>query len=102
MPDRNIYDDEPIGSDYEEVTVSTSAVGLNPDKAKLAVSATIQIITNAVRLRLDGTAPTVTVGLYYAANAEVTVKGRANLLNLRAIRDTGASGDATLRVHYYR
>jgi hypothetical protein len=101
MPDRNIYDDEPIGSDYEEVTVSTAAVGLNPDKATLAISATIQVITNPIRLRLDGTAPTATVGLYYAAT-EISVKGRANLLNLRAIRDTSASGSAVLRVHYYR
>lgn len=99
MPERNIYDDEPIGSDYEQITVSTSAVGLNPDKARLAVSATLQVVTNAIRLRFDGVAPTSSVGLYYAANAEIVVKGRANLLNLLAIRD---SGDATLRVHYYK
>ncbi len=102
MPDRMIYGNEPIGLDYEEITVSTVAVRLTAAKAELAISAIIQVVSQAVRVRYDGTAPTATAGLYYASGAELAVKGRANLLAARFIRDTGASGDATLRVHYFK
>ena len=91
--------------DYEEITVSSTAVGctstkVQPTGARKRRGAWIVIKTAAINYRMDPDAASVTTstGIPVAANGDFTVDGHNNLSQLRMIAQ---SGDATALVHYY-
>lgn len=97
--------------DYEEITVSTTAVGLTAAKvAKLnpalsksgAPKAFAWVFTEGanIRFRIDSTSPTATVGAMLYTGKQLRIDDYYDALNLRMIRDTAATGDATVRVIY--
>jgi len=94
----------------ESVTVSTSAVGLTaasyaPAGQQAARQAFITVESDEIRYWLDGTAPTSTVGHFASTTPpenRIVLNSLSDITNFRAILDTGAGGDATLRVSYFR
>lgn len=62
----------------------------------LADAAVIVAHTNPVCVTWDGTAPTVTTGILIATGTSVTIRGNANIQNVKMIRQGGA--DATVSV----
>lgn len=86
---------------FESLTVSTSSVGFtagtvgsNRNKALVTVE------TAAVRFRLDGTAPTASVGLVLEDGDALILDSQPQLQNVRFIRRDGV--DATLRCAFGR
>lgn len=96
--------------DYEEITVSTDAIGLtaakvekmNPKNSRDSahVLVTILVETANIRFRIDGTNPTATVGDMLYAGSRYYLDDYFDAVNFKAIRDTAATVDATLRVRY--
>jgi hypothetical protein len=97
--------------DYENITVSSSVVGLSaakiqPASGKAALAAYISIDSAYIRWRSDGGDPAAGSSGHVAYDGSVApymsiwLTGTENLKNFRAIRDTGT--DAMLRVTYYR
>lgn len=97
--------------DYETITVGTSAVGLTASKInKLSPTAstkgaikTLVIISVEganIRYRIDGIAPTSTVGDLVYAGDRITFDDYYDAYNFKAIRDSAAATDATLQVQY--
>lgn len=94
-------------ADYEELTISTAALGLTaakinpggtfPDKRKGVI---IVVTAQPINFRIDGTDPTSTVGIPAAAGDIIKLFGEQTLKQFKAIR-SGAS-DATLRVTYFK
>ena len=84
----------PVG--YEEITVSSTAVGFTDDEYGAAKTALVQVDGAPIRVREDGTAPTATVGREYYPGDAFYVRG--DLSYFKAIRLSAA--DATLRVTY--
>ena len=90
---------------FESLTVSTTALpftvatytpastGIRP------IEATVTIATANVRIRLDGAAPTSTVGHLYLAGQSFVVCAPTIPL-FRTIRDTGSAVDAVLTISY--
>jgi hypothetical protein len=94
----------PVPFAKEEITVSTTAVGLTaatykPTGSGAAVMAFITIDTDTLRFWLDGSIPTSTVG-HAAANPSSLVLCEASLPRALFIRSGAA--DAKLRVTYFR
>lgn len=91
----------PIG--FEQMTVSSVALPLTATTYNrdgiVADLAVITVETDAVRYRVDGAAPTASVGHQIAANGNVTVYGINNIRRIQLIRVTT---DATVFVTYYR
>ena len=91
----------PLG--YEQITVSTTAVSLTQSQyaraAGVAVAAFAQVASNGISVRDDGTAPTASVGLPFAAADKFWIC-RSSIGTFQAIRSGGADG--TLNVIYYR
>jgi len=83
---------------YRQQTVSTTAVALTsiPPAATYAL---IQVEAQAIRTRDDGTVPTSSVGMPYAAVSFIELSSRRMINQFRAIRSGGA--DATLNISYY-
>jgi hypothetical protein len=91
---------EPVAG--EQFTVTNSAVGFN--SAILAQTsftkvseALVVVNTNAVRIRVDGTAPTTTVGMKLSAGMSIVIY-LASLKKFSMIRDGAA--DAEVFVTY--
>lgn len=87
--------------DYEEIVVSTAAVGLTANKVRgnpPRRAAEVQVTGAGIAYRKDGTDPTSTVGDLVADTGRVTLANPNEMSNFKAIR-TGGS-DALLRVHY--
>lgn len=82
---------------FESVTVSTTAIALNPPTTDWVDYTIISVETNGVRWRDDGTDPTAAVGHPEAAAARLYYEGDPK--KIKFIRSGGA--DATLRVSYY-
>lgn len=92
---------------YEEVTVSTAAIGLTaltlnpggtyPDKIKGAL---IVVSAQPINFRIDGTDPTSAIGIPLVAGDILKIFGAQTLKQFKAIR-SGAS-DAVLRVTYFK
>ncbi len=83
--------------DFESLTISSTAVSItatvidqHPDDALITVEAA------SVRFRIDGTAPTATVGHILGPGDVLKLRGMGELGNFQAIRRDGS--DATLRV----
>lgn len=84
----------------EVVTVSGTAVALTAATYLHAVYAYIEVQANTIRWRADGTTPTSTVGFKATDGTGIELTSYQEIVNFRAISDGGASGDATLQVHY--
>lgn len=84
-------------TDYEDVTVSTAAVGLTAAKVAASRTAFITCEGGAVRYRLDGTAPTASVGHVLNVGGTLTLSG-TDIKQVSFIRRD--SVDGTLRVSY--
>lgn len=85
----------PIASGYQKLAVSSTAVALTaPSGARMAL---VQVKTNAVSYRDDGTAPTASEGVTVAADQTFVVCTNA----VTAIRFIRVTSDAELRVLYY-
>jgi len=93
-------------SDYEELTITnSSAVGftsskLEPtggDKAREAYCR-LEPDTGPIRIRLDGTDPTASVGMIVQSGEAITIRGMGNLKRFRAIATSATDGK--LSVHY--
>lgn len=99
-----------VAYEYEDITVSTSAVGftaakIQPSGAPVGAGLVdISVETDNVRLRLDGGVPTSTVGHEFLASSTTqstaSVCGEQNIRLLLMIRS--GSVDAAVRVTYYR
>lgn len=89
----------------ENKTVSTAAVSLSGVTGKRPRHVLIYVGSAPIRWRADGTDPTSTTGMYVAAGAYLDWTGvddySGMISKLRLIRDTSASGDATLAVSYF-
>lgn len=84
----------------EVVTVSGTAVALTASTYLHAVYAYIEVQANTIRWLADGTTPTSTVGFKAIDGTGIELTSYQEIVNFRAISDGGASGDATLQVHY--
>lgn len=90
------YTAEHIPKGYQQLTVSTTAVGLTvPPGASRAV---IKVIAQPVRYRDDGVDPTTSLGYPKVANDEFVLSG-SSMKNVKFIRDDAS--DATLEILYY-
>jgi hypothetical protein len=85
---------------FEQITVSTSAlsptVATVTGRAKMAV---FLVVSEPLRWRSDGTAPTASAGFPIKADGHVVVVGHSNIINSSFIRSGGT--DATLECIYY-
>lgn len=84
------------GISSESVSVSSTAVGLNPPVG--ANSALIQVHSNTVRAAI-GTDPTSTLGLAFLATDFFYLYGVKNLRSVKFIRE---SADATVTAQYFK
>tara|TARA_B100000519_G_C13846699_1_gene252239 strand:- start:73 stop:375 length:303 start_codon:yes stop_codon:yes gene_type:complete len=81
---------------HQKLTVAASAVGLTvPTDVNYAI---MSVETGAMRVRVDGTNPTATVGFLVSAGQELKVFGEDQLNNLKMIRDDTDS--AVLNIQY--
>lgn len=91
-------------ANFESITVSDTASGLTktyfipPDGYNNKALITCEGAN--IRFRLDGTAPTTTVGHILNNGDSLEVKGKDLLNQFKAIRDDATN--ATLRVTYYQ
>ncbi len=92
-----IYTLERKPKGFRTLAVSTTAVAL-PTIPSNATRAIINVATDAIRWRDDGTAPTASVGMPVAANASIELLSRESILAFKAIRVTT---DASLNIAYY-
>ena len=92
--------------DYEDITVSTASIGLTSSKYDIdSVRPSVQRVmcyndAQPIRFRLDGTAPTSSVGHQMNDKDIIILEGYDNIEDFRAIRQGGT--DSTLRCHYFR
>jgi len=85
---------------FEQVTAAGASVGLTAATLANAKMATVNVEGAQVRFRIDGTAPTATVGALLNDGDELIVWGSMDINAIRFIRAGGVS--ATLNVHYAR
>ena len=83
---------------FESITVSTTALTLTENLAENFSEAMITVEAQAIRFRLDGQAPTATVGHEVIVGGLVVLSGFWEMDKFQAIRRDGA--DATIRVSY--
>ena len=89
---------------WEVLTVSTSSVGFtNANDGKHMM---LRVVGGPVRWRADGTAPTSTVGMLAENNLRLEFMdggdhARGIVKNIRFIRDSSASADATIEVAFF-
>lgn len=87
---------------HEAVTVSTAAVAITASvtsggATKRGHRVLVTVEDQPVRFRYDGSDPTSTTGHKAAANDQLEFISYDDINRLRFIRDTTATGDATLR-----
>ncbi|MEE9149976.1 MAG: hypothetical protein V3U27_21570 [Candidatus Tectomicrobia bacterium] len=83
--------------DFESLTISSSAVSITATIIdQHHDDALITVETAAVRFRIDGTAPTATVGHVLEVGDILELRGVGEIGKFQAIRRDGS--DATLRV----
>src|SRR5436309_15077995 len=85
---------------FEQVTVAGASIGFTAATLANAKMATVNVEGAQIRYRIDGTAPTATVGAILEAGDELIVWGSMDIGAIRFIRTGGIS--ATLNVHYAR
>jgi hypothetical protein len=83
--------------DFESLTISTAAVSITAAIIdQHHDDALVTVETAAVRFRIDGTAPTATVGHALEVGDVLELRGMGEIGKFQAIRRDGT--DATLRV----
>jgi hypothetical protein len=101
-----ILDKDSKVGDFETMTISTVSKGFTTTKllptsgtfeGKRCQEAILQVISNPVNIRLDGTDPTGSVGFTLNPTQVLILKRPFDISNFRAIR-TGS--DATLNIIY--
>ena len=94
------------GFTHESITVSSSSVGLTEatyspgTQVPPTRGAIITVEDQNIRFRIDGTAPTSSVGHLAKNDDTITLGSIDDVTNFRAIRQSGV--DATIRVSYKR
>lgn len=78
---------------YEQITPTTVSALSPPPGARVAI---IQVLTQNVRWRDDGTDPTIAIGMQLAANRDMLYTG-----DLAAIRFLQETATAEINVAYY-
>ena len=97
---------------FQNLTVSTASVGLTmPTASARPRGALIYVASQPIRWRADGTDPTATVGMFVASGGYIEWLAPESpdlgpdyygiLSRVEFIRDTTATGDATLDVAYF-
>lgn len=111
MAIRHIHPPAATTIDFEALAVSTTAVGLTATEYQKSVStgdskdrvtanrAVITVEAQSLRYRLDGTAPTSTVGHLATAGDVIELNGIHQIVNFLAIRSSGT--DSAIHVTYY-
>lgn len=106
MSSTYITDATPVGG-FETITVSSSSIGFTAatiktfregGTARRAVRALLTVEGDKIRFRMDGSAPTSTVGHILEVGDNFVVEGDQNIENFRMIR---ATTDATVQVSYW-
>ena len=85
-------------SAFENLTVSTTGLALTAATYGQADYAHVYVDVADVRLRLDATVPTASVGIPLTVGDEVLLESRDEVVRARFIRDGGT--DAILQVSY--
>lgn len=94
--------------DFDTITVSSTAIGLTSTKYNTTSQAMplregqyiiITVETNSIRYRIDGPAPTSSVGHILTAGSSLILLGSTPIKNFKAI---AVSGDGTMMVTYLR
>jgi|TARA_R100001510_G_scaffold56714_2_gene62860 hypothetical protein len=81
---------------HQKLTVAGTAAGLTvPQDCNYAI---MSVETGAMRVRVDGTSPTASIGFLVSAGQELKVFGSDQLNNLKMIRVT--SDSAVLNIQY--
>lgn len=93
-----------IAYDFEQITVSSTAIGFTATKSapaglNPADAVFITVETNAIRVRDDGTNPTAAVGQPLVVNQTGWVCGPGAIAKTKFIRQ---SADATVDATFYR
>ena len=95
-----ILDDTLIPVGYQQISAPSSATGLTMIPAAegrgVANFCLIQVLTQAVRWRDDGTDPTASVGMQIAAGKDLPYNG-----DLSAIKFIQEAASAEINVSYY-
>jgi len=97
------YPAEKKPAGYRQLTVSITVVDLADATGGIPLKATRAIISvesYGVRTTDDGTDPTTTVGMPYAANATIELISREQIDAFKAIRSEAS--DAVLNISYYK
>jgi len=90
---------------FETFTVSSTSLGFTSSVYNPIASTTrprmavVTLETNSIRIRLDGTDPTASVGHLVTAGQEIDVCGLNTMLTFRMIRVTS---DAVVMITYFR
>ena len=91
--------DQEVAFSHEAVTVSTTSVGITTQVGDLhGFRAVMTLETAQIRFRYDSGTPTSTTGHEMNPGDRVSLEGRGNIKNFRAIRSSTATTDATLRI----
>lgn len=90
---------------YETLTVSSTAKVLTaatyaPSNEAAAFAAIVNPADQDIRVTLDGTTPTASVGIRVAAGDQMLVQGQGNVAGLKMIREDGT--DSSVGVQYFR
>mgnify|MGYP001594427290 CR=1 FL=1 len=96
-----------VATAFEQITVSSTSVGLttsnydltNADLSRRTKRVVCSVESNAIRFRVDGTAPTASVGYPVTAGQQIIIDKPNDIENFRSIRQ---SADATLSCIYWR
>jgi hypothetical protein len=81
---------------HQAIPVSTSVVQMTVPAG--ANGALVQVLSNTVRVTIDGTTPTASVGVAFADKDVFYLYGDGNLSSFKSIRE---SADATIQVIYF-
>lgn len=83
-------------TDFESITVSTTALGLTAANLAKGVAAEITVENGSIRFRTDGTAPTASVGHLLNDGDVLYLDNPSDLSALRMIRDAATDGDISV------
>ena len=85
---------------FEALSVGATAVTFTVATFLNAIMAEAVVEVSPVRVRLDGTAPTATVGALYNVGDHIIIWGSMDVVSFQAISASG--GTATLSTHFLR
>lgn len=85
---------------FETVTVADTAISLTAGTYTTAIRAVISVETATLRYRVDGTAPTASVGHIANDGDVIILESSIAISNFQAIRTTGTS--ASISATYER